>query len=74
MKTEVFIICTLIAGVKLVPVPDADAELLVDERYGGVPDHINGMALERDGEFNEVSHICALASIYYIVSHLFKVV
>lgn len=26
-----------------------------DERYGGVPDHINGMPLERDGDFNQVS-------------------
>lgn len=57
MKREIFIICTLIAGVRLLPVRDSDNELLFDERYAGVPDHINGMALERDGDFNEVSHI-----------------
>jgi len=55
MKMELVIFCVLMAAVKAVPMRDSDTELLFDERYGGVPDHINGMALERDGDFNKVS-------------------
>lgn len=46
---------------------DSDTELLFDERYAGVPDHINGMPLERDGDFNEVSDSCKCSSnlLYY---------
>ena len=56
---RIVIFCALIAGVQLGPVPDSDnTELLFDERYAGVPDHINGMALERDGDFNTVSASC----------------
>jgi len=55
MKTEVLIFCLLITGVKSGPVPDSNAALAADERYGGVPNHIDGMPLERDGDLNEVS-------------------
>ena len=65
MKTEFLIYCVLIAVVKPVPVRDSDTELLFDERYGGVPDHINGMPLERDGDFNEVSYSCRCSTLLY---------
>lgn len=64
---QVFIFCALIAGVKLGPVPDSDFKLLVDERYGGVPDHINGMALERDGDFNAVSHSYTCKQLQHLI-------
>lgn len=60
MKTIIVIFfCALIAGVKLVPVPESETDPKEDEndeKYGGVPDHINGMPLERDGDLNQVSH------------------
>ena len=70
MKMGLVIFCVLMAAVRAVPVDDTATELLVDERYGGVPDHINGMALERDGDFNEVSlsmHSFANAVLYLLL-------
>ena len=69
MKRKLLTFCVLIAVVTAVPVRDSDTELLFDERYRGVPDHIDGMPLERDGDFNEVNYYSCKCSTLLCYQH-----